>query len=263
MKYLLLVPIRNSAHLLPFFFQSLRSMNPKPDYIVWCTNNNTDKTVQKLKAFRDIPSEIIELPDFPRDFVKQHGIYEAMGIVRQRLWERARELNSEWTFTCDVDHFVISTDILNILSDWSIDYVVTPQMRFVENAQKKGEYAIILTAWLLENGNWCRVFSDFYTHALIPHQLFVCRSTLTPQRPLLVPNMAVAYGFYCFSRRLVQDCRLNWHPLSDSTATKDLPIGEFLVLARNGLVGKNGMIGEDMQFALSARRLGYIIHMDG
>ena len=148
MKYLLLVPIRNSAHLLPFFFQSLRSMNPKPDYIVWCTNNNTDKTVQKLKAFRDIPSEIIELPDFPKDFVKQHGIYEAIGIVRQRLWERARELNSEWTFTCDVDHFVISTDILNILSDWSIDYVVTPQMRYFPNPLPTGE--IHLDAYWIE-----------------------------------------------------------------------------------------------------------------
>ncbi len=130
MKHLLLVPIRNSAHLLPFFFQSLRSMNPKPDYIVWCTNNNTDNTVSRLKSFQDITSEIIELPDFPSDFVKKHGLFEAIGIVRQRLWNRARELNSEWTFFCDADIFAVSTDILSILSGWNVDYVVTPQAHY-------------------------------------------------------------------------------------------------------------------------------------
>ena len=69
----------------------------------------------RLKSFQDIPSEIIELPDFPSDFSKQNGAYEAISIVRQRLWERARELNSEWTFMCDADHFIVSTDILDIL----------------------------------------------------------------------------------------------------------------------------------------------------
>ena len=238
LKYLLLVPLHNGAHLLPFFFASLRKMNPKPDYIVWYPNNNTDDTVQTLKTFQDIPSEILEFPDFPSDFAKQNGAFEAISIVRQRLWERARELNSEWTFMCDQDHFTVSPDLIDILSTWNVDFVVTPQMRLCHNTQPP---ETSLDAWYSLNGKVMKAHPKFYTYDLIPHKLTVCRIAEVPRMPLM-PNMKLVHGFYCFSRRLVQDRRQNWNPM--------LPTDSIYY-------------SDDTAFAYSARKLGYNIHCDG
>jgi len=244
MKYLLLVPVRNAEHLLPFFFQSLREMNPKPDYIVWCTNNNTDKTIKLLKQFQkanslriiDVPSEIIQLPDFPKDFVKKYGAFEAMALVRQRLWERARELNSEWTFMCDVDEFAVSTGILGMLSDWDVDFVVA---RMFMGTAKDGKMYIA--------GRWEPDLGMYFKpviRALIPNKLIVARPAV-PAPNALDPTPLSAEGFYCFSRRLVQDRRLNWHPR--------------LILPNVDLKE----ISEDCGFCYKTRKLGYKIHLDG
>jgi GT2 family glycosyltransferase len=238
MKYLLLVPCYNAAHLLPFFFQSLRNMNPKPDYIVWSVNNCTDNTVQTLKDFYDVPSEIIQLPDFPRDFTKRHdksdeggGSSEHMAIIRQRLWERARQLNADWTFMCDVDMFAASTDVLDIMSGWKVDYVAARILRY-----QQGEYRL--------NANWHgspRKFKEpnyacGIEYDLIPKELIVARPP-PPELPALDSTPTWACGFYCFSRRLVQDRRLNWHPR---------------------LKG----FSEDIGFCTHARKLGYQPHLD-
>ncbi len=64
MKHLFLVPVYNCAHILPYFFESLNALNPKPDYIVFLENNSTDSTVAVVREFIDkkgsIDGELIQ-----------------------------------------------------------------------------------------------------------------------------------------------------------------------------------------------------------
>ncbi|MCW4046177.1 MAG: glycosyltransferase family 2 protein [Candidatus Bathyarchaeota archaeon] len=243
MKYLLLVPVYNAAHLLPFFFQSIRDMNPKPDRIVWAVNNCTDNTVPMLKAFNDVPSELIELPDFPRDFVKKHGAFEAIAIVRQRLWERARELDAEWTFMCDVDEFAVSTDILGILSDWNVDFVAARVIVGTAFAEEIGRLDACWLGHILSDGYTYRTRKvPAIVYKLASQKLIIARPAF-PEPNALYSNLLGACGFYCFSRKLVQDHRLNWHPLTGADDGTE--------------------IGEDIEFCCNARNLGYVIHLDG
>ena len=139
---------------------------------------------------------------------------------------------------CDADHFIVSTDILDILSTWNVDYVVTPQMRLCFNT-KPPETS--LDAWYFLNGNIMKAHPKFYIYDLIPDKLSVCRIAEVPRLPLM-SNMKMVVGFYCFSRKIVQDRRQNWNPM--------LPTDSVY-------------FGEDTWFAYSARKLGYIIHCDG
>jgi GT2 family glycosyltransferase len=232
MKYLLLVPCYNAAHLLPFFFQSLKNMNPKPDYIVWSVNNCTDNTVQMLRDFSDIPSEIIELPDFPRDFAKTHGEYAAMATVRQCLWERARQLNADWTLMCDQDEFAVTIDILDILSGWNVDYVGA---RVLSYSDKEENYKVG-ASWHNSKSKGSH-YGLCHEIEIIPNELIVARPAEISSS-FLDPSPIWVWGFCCFSRRLVQDRHLYFHPI---------------------LKG----YGEDVGFCVRARRLGYQPYLDG
>jgi hypothetical protein len=244
MKYLLLVPVYNAEHLLPFFFQSIRDMNPKPDYIVWSVNNCTDNTVPMLKDFRDIPSEIIKLPDFPPDFITQHGSDSAIGIVYQSLWERARELNSEWTFLCDVDEWAVSTDILSILSHWNVDFVATRKLL-------RDNYRTFISAlWsTLKPTRWEIRMAPYWTREIeIQGCKLIIARIAHPTTPALDSTVLVANGFFCFSRRLIQDRRLNWHPFKTPPDLDEK---------------QKKMLDASTVFCCSARDLGYKIHLDG
>lgn len=233
MKYLLLVPVRNAEPYLPFFFKSIREINPQPDCIVWAVNNCTDKTVPMLKGFCDVPSEIIKLPDFSRNFLKQHGTLNAIAIARQRLWERAREINAEWTFMCDVDEFAVSTGILGMLSDWNVDFVVARVLQRKET----GEY-IVMANWLASDGTFLTRVIDKVMSLEFSDKLVLVRPIFS-MRNILDSTPLWAWGFCCFSRRLVQDRRLKFHPLLGKT------------------------LSEDIGFCHRARKLGYKIHLDG
>jgi len=240
----MLVPCHNVAHLLPYFFNCLKRLNPTPETIVFSVHNITDKTTEMLRAFEleGCKIELLELPDFPKDFAKKYGEFEHMAITRQKLWERAREINPEWVFMIDADMFVLTQNALDILSGWNKDFVVTAQFH---RALHYEGVQVFVSAKFLDG-----------TRPKILAAILTLNNGLVVARPIgkinaIYDNVQWAGGFYCFSQTLLQDRRLNWHPIIEMTEQEK----------KQNLYYQQA--AEDCSFCHKARELGYKIYLDG
>lgn len=242
MKYLMLVPCYNVEHLLPYFFDSIERMTPKPNKIVFSIHNITDKTTEMIRDFNAINTELITLPDFPKDFAKKYGEFENMAIVRQKLWNRAREINAKWTFMIDSDMFCVTKNALDVLSNRNKDFVVTMQIH--RALHYEGRQVFVSAKFL--NGE--RPYANATVLTLKDGLVVACPTdNLQP----FYSGIEWAGGFYCFSQKFVQDRRLNWHPIIEMTE-QEKRLNKYYRQA-----------AEDCSFCHKARELAYEIFLDG
>ena len=237
MKVLWLTPCYNAEHLLPFFFASLRELNPKPDFIIFSENNSTDKTLQMLVDYKEIPNIVLKLV-FIKDIVKKKGAYHPMAKICQRLWGAARFYDTDYTILTAVDTFVRSPDAIETLIDWNVDFVTA------RVARSFPEGLMISAKWKHPtNPKLHRMFKpQLMLRWLVKGELLTARIMNKPVK-LLDDTPLMASGFFCFSRKLVQDKRLNWFPIPKS------PV-------------KGDHCSEDFGFCKNAAKLGYKIHLD-
>ena len=248
MKHLFLVPVYNVAHILPYFFNALHELNPKPDYIVFLENNSTDKTLDVIRFYLQhsdlidgIKSELITM-QFDRDHVQKYGVWDLFAKICQRMWQRARELNPEYVWRVDSDVFIRSPDALKQLADWNVDIVAASILRAFP------EGLCVSAKWKLDNKY--KHFAMRHVRALVRRindsELLVGRSVALPKwhsyysidktqssflgkktdygldrTPLMVGG-----GLTMFTRKVLCDKRLKWYPLYQRGAVKGKAISE-------------------------------------
>lgn len=214
-KVIILIPTRNSELLLDLFFENLYKLVPQPDKYVFCENNSSDKTLDKLEGFK-LPHEIIRIW-LSDDAVEREGSpYGVIAHVRQLLLTRARKIDPDYAIFLDDDVMVKSPDMIRVLTRWNVDIVGGSYIR----SWPEGFY--LASLWKSHD----------------PKEYLLCRR---PAKPLDEPFVTGA-GCLCLSRRIIQDRRINFHPLPK------IP---------------NAAPSEDFGYCYQARQYGYKIYLDG
>jgi hypothetical protein len=214
--------------------ESLHNLDPQPERFIFLENNSDDDTLVKLENF-DRQKEIIRLwfREDAIDYIERNwhpgepaisSRYDLIGICRQFLLQRARQLDPDFVIFLDSDIVVQSQDLITQLCSW-------------ENADIVG-------------GAYERDFPQ----ARLLSALWV-NPTPTPEQPfqLLPRNMvpsswlseALAVGGGCMrlSKKVIREKTLNFYPVQRPWL---------------GL----GPLAEDFGYCLHAKELGYNVYID-
>jgi GT2 family glycosyltransferase len=104
-KVILLVPTYNGARNYELFSEWLYRLNPLPDYVIFVENNSNDGTQENIANFK-LSHEVITM-HFPDDIGKyiesEKWEYTVIAQVRQKLFERAKELDPDYAIFIDDD----------------------------------------------------------------------------------------------------------------------------------------------------------------
>jgi GT2 family glycosyltransferase len=218
------MPVYQASRYLDQVLSNLRKMNPQPDRYIFAENNSTDHTLEILARMHS-PKEIIRTwyRADARDFLETE--YDLIGIERELLLTRARQLSPDLVVFLDSDIMVHDVDLLNRLASWKdkVDIVGGSYMR---------EYA-----------------EGLYIGSIWPAPAALA----TPQKPFALYRRpqkyplddsvaAVGGGCMCLTRRVVQDMRLHFYPVK-----RDYPFP----------------VSEDYGFCLQARDYGFKVGLDG
>ena len=205
---------------------SLFNLDPQPDLFVFCENNSRDETLRKLAHFKR-PHELISywLQD---DAIKKcETPYDLVAVARQFLLQRARHLDPDVALFIDADIAVKTPGILESLERWirmaGMDIVGAPYPRYYPEG-------LFLGALWYAPKDRARPGKPFL---LMP-------------RPRMIwdPDVAaICGGCMMLSRRILQDRRLNFIPVS----RPHLGVGD---------------VSEDYGYCLEAHRLGYRVGLD-
>jgi len=158
-------------------------------------------------------------------------IHDPIGMVRQFLLQRARQLNPDFAIFLDSDILVESTDLITRLTTIAPDMIVGgPYPR----VSPTGSVRLDALMKPINNLSW----QEANTHRPMPEEV-----------------TAVGGGCMCLPRRLIQDTRVNFYPVKtcqyESEELKQL-------LAKRGLPN----CGEDFSYCFRARALGYSVFLD-
>ena len=197
-------------------------MNPQPDRYIFAENNSPDDTLRKVARFH-APKEIIRTwyrPD-ARDHLDTQ--YDLIGIERQFLLTRARQLNPDFAVFIDSDVMVMQENLLDRLTTWGdrADIVGGPYQRIYP----EGVYLSCL--WHSPNQDASKPFR-------LRRKLRVW--------PFDDSLVAVSGGCMCLSNRILQDRRVNFYPVKRPELS--LPVSE------------------DYGYCLEAKRFHYRVGLD-
>ncbi len=221
---LVLMPVYQAGRYLDQVLFKLRKLDPQPDLYIFAENNSTDRTLEILTRMRN-PKEIIRTwyrPD-ARDSMETE--YDLIGIERELLLTRARQLKPDLVVFLDSDIMVHDVDLLDRLAFW------------------KDQVDIVGGAYMRH-----------YAEGLYLGSLWPAPSTMaTPEKPFALYKRprkyplddsvaAVGGGCMCVTQRVVQDRRLHFYPVK-----RDYPF----------------RVSEDYGFCLQAKDCGYKIGLDG
>lgn len=213
MRTLLLIPVYNCSKTLPTLFSFLYKLEPQPTLTVFAENNSKDDTLKTVYSFRR-PHKVIRVW-FKKDAVQtSESVYEPMAHIRQLLLTFARQYDPDYAFFIDSDVYPKSRDLLESMTLWNKDIVGGAYWRLFP------EGIFLASKWINPNNS---------------HTYQLRRRIATP---LDEPAITSA-GCLCLSRKIIQDSRVNFYPISRQMAS------------------------EDFGYCLQARDFGYGIFLDG
>ena len=180
-----LLPTYNHAPLLAHCLSLCDELYPQPDKYIFFENNSKDNTMEVIRSFKH-PKEIIRMW-FIDDAVKKLGNpYAIIGIARQYLLKRARQLNPEYVIFIDDDILLMNPDFITRIIKHKKDIVGAPYLRpfpegmFIASKWKrKGKKKL----WFKSK---CKGFQKVHV---------------------------TSAGCMCIRRRVFQDKRINFYPI--------------------------------------------------
>ena len=190
MRCVVLMPVYRAATFFNTVASELYRLDPQPEIYVFAENNSPDRTLELVSHFKR-KKEIIRLW-FRNDAMKYcQTRYDLIGIVRQTLLQRARQLDPDYAIFLDADIRVMSRDFIEELTSWpEADIVGGKYLR--EYPQGR------MLACLFKSGDPEKQF-----------QLRVYPKT-TDQ---LEEIAAMSGGCLRLSRKVLQDRRINFYPV--------------------------------------------------
>jgi GT2 family glycosyltransferase len=191
LKFLMLMPVYQAQAFLETTLEKLRQLRPQPDRYVFAENNSTDGTLTIIRAAKLRGKEIVRTW-YRADAVQRLGSpYELMALERQMLLQRARRLDPDYAVFLDSDLWCETPDLLIRLTRFGYDITGGIYVRMFERG-------MFIAALWPEGGRRDRPYAW--------HQI----PNFTPCDPTVA---AVGGGCMCIGRELLQDRRVNFHPL--------------------------------------------------
>jgi GT2 family glycosyltransferase len=245
-KTLVLMPVYEASEFLetPYIDQtvsepisvleSLHRLNPPPDKFIFLENNSLDDTLRKLADFKN-RKEIIRLwfREDAMDYIERNwhageqaisSRYDLIGICRQLLLQRARQLDPDYAIFLDSDIVVLSKDLIERFGRFQkTDIVGAPYERDFPQGR-------LLSA----------LWPNLYPTPEQPFQLLP-RNRISSSEP--TEALAVGGGCMRLSRKIIHEKTLNFYPV------------------QRPWLGV-GALAEDFGYCLHARALGYGICLD-
>ena len=202
-------------------------MDPQPDKWIFCENNSPDDTIYRLAQFKR-PHEVL------RFWVRRDARhlleteYDVIGIARQLLLQRARQLDPDWAVFIDADIQVVTPNLLDMLTSHDdADIVGGPYLRWYSNPSSPNIPNLLLACnWPLPDDSAIRSFAQFLAG---------------PKMKWDTGLLSVGGGCMALPRRVLQDRRLNFYPV---------------------LHPEIGPCSEDYGYCVAAKKLGYVIGLD-
>jgi len=183
---------------LPILFKFLLRLDPQPDYYVFSENNSKDNTFELIKDFHPgKPKKIIRLWFRPEADKTLIHTYEKMAHIRQLLLTAARNLDVDYAFFLDADVIPLCSDMIlrfvYPMRTFNIDVLGGSILYF----NYDGSFCLSAS---------CKYDEKHYYRVPIPqrsYDLFWFREV-----------DLVGAAALCLSRRVVQDRRVNFYPLT-------------------------------------------------
>jgi glycosyltransferase involved in cell wall biosynthesis len=213
MRTLVLIPVYNCGKTLPTLFSFLYKLDPQPDLYVFAENNSEDNTLDCVWRFKR-QHKVIRMWFRKDAAVLGETPYEPLAHVRQLLLTFARRYDPDYAIFLDSDVYPRTKGLIDNLSLWGRDIVGGSYLR------------------VFPEGVWLASKWEALSN---PHRYALRRETGVP---LDEPIMTSA-GCMCLSRRIIQDKRINFYPVSPADAS------------------------EDFGYCLQARNYGYKVYLDG
>ena len=111
-NYIIMTPVWNVEKTLPIFLDHIDRLDPPPMKILFCENNSTDKTVDIINNYKG-NKELIQF-SLDKNMFKEKTTHRHTGIAlaRQKLLDRAREIDPDYALFIDADVLPLNTDLI-------------------------------------------------------------------------------------------------------------------------------------------------------
>jgi glycosyltransferase involved in cell wall biosynthesis len=191
------MPLRNEANNLPRIFNLVNKI--KPSYVVFCTNDNDDDTLEQLENFVNGKPNM-HLITFSSDDKSTFG---TIAKARQLLLEQARQLDCEYFICLDGDVISLTNNFVDLLMAHNKDFVgcCVKEKLWIPNRGCYYGYDVMI------NRNGQSMFMTEFDMAF-----------------RLVPVIGCGFHCVCLSKKLIKDDKVNFLPLqqfNDAPTSED------------------------------------------
>ena len=218
-----LVPVYQSVDLLDDWAKCVRELDPRPDIIVFCENNSTDGTLEKLYTLDldGIPTKIlrfwtVDLKD--KSKLPFKDCYNVIAHARQLLLTWARNNDIDFGFFVDADVFIQTKDTIYAFTLWNRDIVGGAYPRIFP----EGVYIATL----------------FYSSPRGEEVKRWAKLKKLDAGVLTYEVHATSGGCLCLSKKIIDDRRVNFYPVPENYS-------------------------EDFGYCKTARDNGYKVYLEG
>ena len=214
----------------------VKALDPLPEKVIFCENDSSDKTVDLINKW-DFPHELLTFKSKTKK--NKEDIYESVAKNRQKLLDRAREIEPSYALFLDDDVFPHDVDIIDKLTKKKLPIVGGLYIRPFED---KGVF--VASKWHLDTPldelppaiNLKDLVEDAKKKGL-PYLMF------SDCEDKLYEVAGTSAGCMCIRGDVINDEKLNFYPRE-------------IDLVKGG-------ISEDFGYCLIAQKLGYKVYLDG
>lgn len=220
----MLVPLYQCAEIFDEWSKHIERLETKPSRIIFCENNSSDNTLEKVWNFKvkGIETEVIRF--YTADMTDKKifpfkNCYDVIAHARQLLLTRARQLDPDYAVYVDSDIFLLDPTTLESLALWKKDIIGGMYRRVFPEGVYLATLFYSSSRLREKSGKWIKV-KKF------------------PMGIPIVEVHATSGGLLCLSRKVIQDKRLNFYPVPEGYS-------------------------EDFGYCKTAHKLGYSVWVDG
>jgi len=199
MKTAICIATYNSSNLLYKTLCHLEKLQPQPTYYIIMENNSTDKTMDILKIWKLYhPNTIIIRLWFVKNALKKLGNpYAIIGLARELLLKKVRQLNVDYAIFIDDDIIVKQTDFITRITKHNLPIVGGPYLRTfsIQVDDKIGEVGVYIASKWFNN---------------TPEGKYLLKSGCEPKLQEVAMTSA---GCLCLNKTIIQDKRLHFYPV--------------------------------------------------